>query len=107
MPGQHKPHKPNGNSVARMRADEEAFRDNAILTTSCAFCKWSYEGTALEGRELAKGHRRAEHPELKPAKRQRSSLQRFSGQKQSEWRRDGLANAAEVAAMIRRREEAA
>jgi hypothetical protein len=72
----------------------------------CAFCPWTYEGTALEGRELAKGHRRVKHPEIKPVRRKRGSLIRHVASDDGH-REEGKRNAAEVAAMVRRHEDAA
>jgi hypothetical protein len=88
-----------------MRAVEEAHRDASLIVTRCAFCPWTYEGTALEGRELAKGHRRVNHPELKPVRRKRQSLQRWTN-KQEDFREEGLAKAKVVAASLKRLEEA-
>jgi hypothetical protein len=93
-----------GKSAAEMRAEQQAAIDNAPTITRC-LCGWTYEGTALEGRELAKGHRRAHHPEIKPARRRRQSLQRWTN-KQEDFRLEGLANAKVVAASLARLEEA-
>lgn len=98
--------KGGGKSAADMWAEQRAITDQAPTTTSCAFCDWRYEGTAHEGRELAKGHRRVVHPEIKPARRRRGSLSKFQG-RQPDFQKEGLAAAAEVAAMIARRENAA
>jgi hypothetical protein len=93
-----------GKTAQQMQAEQQAFRDAAHTITRC-ICGWSYEGTALEGRELAKGHRRVHHPDLKPVRRRRQSLQRWTN-KQEDFRLEGLANAKVVAASLARLEEA-
>jgi hypothetical protein len=93
-----------GKSAADMKSEQQAAIDNAPTITRCV-CGWTYEGTALEGRELAKGHRRVHHPEIKPVRRRRQSLQRWTN-KQEEFRQEGLANAKVVAASLARLEEA-
>jgi hypothetical protein len=45
-----------GKSAADMKSEQQAAIDNAPTITRCV-CGWTYEGTALEGRELAKGRR--------------------------------------------------
>lgn len=95
-----------GKSGAEMQTEHQAHMDAAKTTTRCAFCKWTYTGRADEGRELAKGHRRVHHPDIKPVRRKRGSLNRFQG-KQPEFRDEGLARAAEVAALHKRRDEEA
>jgi hypothetical protein len=94
-----------GKSAAEMREAQQTNLDNMPTTTRCALCNWVYEGTALEGRELAKGHRRVHHPELKPVRRKRQSLQRWTN-KQEDFREEGLAKAKVVAASLKRLEEA-
>jgi hypothetical protein len=94
-----------GKSAKEMRAEHQAHIDASPIITRCAFCKWTYQGTALEGRELAKGHRRVAHPEVKPARRRRGSLGRWTS-KQEEFREEGLARAKVVAASLAKLEEA-
>jgi hypothetical protein len=65
-----------GKSQKDMKAEHQAAIDNTPITTRCAFCTWTHEGTALEGRELAKGHRRVHHPEAKAKTRRRVGLMR-------------------------------
>ena len=43
--------------------------DALPLKTLCALCPWSYEGSALDGRERAAQHRALVHPELKVKRR--------------------------------------
>jgi hypothetical protein len=95
-----------GKSKKEMLAEQQAHIDNTPITTRCAFCTWTYEGTALEGRELAKGHRRVHHPEAKPSKRRRVGLMRHVST-DDEHRAEGLARAAKVAASLARLEETA
>jgi hypothetical protein len=64
-----------GKSAKEMTAETRATMDAMPTVTRCAFCPWTYEGTASEGRELAKGHRRVHHPDVKPTRRKRQSLQ--------------------------------
>jgi len=51
-----------------LQAEEEA-RDSAALLTLCAFCEWTYTGTALEGREEALQHRAEAHPQARRKRR--------------------------------------
>jgi hypothetical protein len=95
-----------GKTAANMRADEQAWADNMPIVTSCALCDWRYEGTAYEGRELAKGHRRVHHPEAVPARRRRPSLLRHVTT-DDHWREEGRENARKVAASLARLEETA
>jgi hypothetical protein len=89
-----------------MRAEQQASLDAAPITTRCAFCDWTYQGTALEGRELAKGHRRVHHPDAKAKTRRRVGLMRHVST-DDEHRAEGLARAAKVAASLARLEETA
>lgn len=66
-----------GHTRKELRARLQERADKQPCTTRCALCGWTYTGTAYEGRELAKGHRRVHHPEIKPARRRRGTLQRF------------------------------
>ena len=52
-------------SAAEYRQREVDARDRAKLVTRCAFCRWRYTGTALEGRERALQHRLEHHPEAR------------------------------------------
>jgi hypothetical protein len=94
-----------GKSAAEMKEEQQANIDNAPLTTRCALCDWSYEGTALEGRELAKNHRTEHHPDVKQTRRRRQSLRRWTS-KQEEFRTEGLAKAKVVAESLARLEDA-
>lgn len=104
--GHHGHGKGGGKSGQEMRDELQALHDQTLTRTSCAFCSWAYEGTAVEGRELAKGHRRVAHPEIKPVRRKRGSLAKFVG-RQPDWQKEGLERAAGVAEMIARRERTA
>lgn len=57
--------KPNclGKPAAEMRADQEAWRDEGNVVERCLFCRWTYQGTAAEGRTEARAHRERLHPE--------------------------------------------
>lgn len=82
-------HKPNwlGKPAAEMHADASHWRDQQPMTTSCAFCPWSFEGTALEGRLAARGHREQHHPEAtirRPRPSRRISLQKLRSAEQQE-----------------------
>jgi hypothetical protein len=87
-----------------MKSEQQAAIDNAPTITRCV-CGWTYEGTALEGRELAKGHRRVKHPEVKSTRRRKGLLTRHS-QSDDVSRSEGLAAAAKVAASLAKLEEA-
>ena len=107
MSGKRAPYQPNGHNAAEIRAIENARRDIQPLTTLCALCDWRYEGTAHEGRELAKGHRRVQHPDLLPVRRRRNTLTRHNPRTNDGFREDSMEKAAEVAAMHARRDAAA
>lgn len=103
--GHHGTGKGGGKSTADMRAEHQIILDATETVTRCAFCKWTYTGTAGEGRELAKGHRRVHHPDAIQPRRRRGSLTRHVV-RDNGWREEGLANAAKVAASLARLEEA-
>lgn len=88
---------------AELRQKLQESADKQPLTTMCALCGWTYTGTAYEGRELAKGHRRVHHPDAIQSRRNRTTLTRFG--KDNGWRQEGLANAADVARMLERAAE--
>lgn len=94
-----------GHTRKELRQKLQESADKQPLTTLCALCGWTYTGTAYEGRELAKGHRRVHHPEVKATRRKRGSLTRFQG-RQPEFQIEGRAAAAKVAASLSRLEEA-
>lgn len=98
-----KRHVPNGLSREQLRAREQANTDQQHVITRCAFCNWTYEGTAYEGRELARGHRRVHHPDAVAVRKRHRILTRHQSRDDG-WRVEGLANAAEVAGMLARRE---
>lgn len=94
-----------GRSAADIHAAHTAWADQQEAVTRCALCDWSYFGTVAEGRALAVGHRRVHHPDRQPTRRRRGSLQRWN-KSDDGFRDEGLAGAAEVAAMLARREGA-
>lgn len=98
--------KSTGKPAAEMRADDAAARDNKLTVTACAFCDWTVTGTAAEGRKHAAEHRAREHPEVKPIRRKQSHKNRWS-HGQDDFHQEGLAHAAEVAAMWAKRESEA
>jgi hypothetical protein len=102
--GHHGHGKGGGRSAAEMRAEHQATMDAMPCVTRC-MCGWSYEGTAREGRELAKGHRRVHHPDIKPSRRRRNNITRFIAQDDG-FRSEAMQKAAEVAAMVTREEAA-
>lgn len=96
-----------GKTGAQMQAEQRADEDARPVLTRCAFCSWwVFDGTAAEGRVEAAGHRADKHPDIKPVRRRRNRLQRFSHGDDS-FRQEGLERAAEVAALHARREAAA
>jgi hypothetical protein len=110
MGGQKPPYVPGagkggGKSAKDMRAEQQAHVDASPIITRCAFCNWTYEGTALEGRELAKGHRRVHHPDVTVTRRRRGSLIRHVAS-DDEHRAGALANARKVAESLARLEDA-
>jgi hypothetical protein len=94
-----------GKSAKEMQEEAQAAQDAALISTSCAFCPWRYEGPALEGRAAAKEHRRREHPEAKQTRRRRASLIRRVSTDDN-FRTENLARAAKVAASLARLEDA-
>ncbi len=93
-----------GRTATEMRERATAWHDQQEIVTSCLHCEWRYVGTAFEGRELSKGHRRVHHPDVKQTRRRRGSLQRFNLGDQT-YRDEGNQNAAEVANMLTRAEK--
>jgi hypothetical protein len=51
--------------------------DALPLRTLCAFCEWSYEGSAADGRQEAVQHRLRAHPEANVKRRPTRHLQSF------------------------------
>jgi hypothetical protein len=49
----------------------QEWADQMPTTTACAFCGWTFHGTAAEGRVTAAEHRTLKHPDVRPAKRRR------------------------------------
>jgi hypothetical protein len=94
-----------GRSAKEMNERFQASMDDQPCITRC-LCGWTYEGTAREGRELAKGHRRVHHPDIKPSRRRRNNITRFIAQDDG-FRSEAMRKAAEVAAMVTREEAAA
>lgn len=43
--------------------------DEIPVKERCLFCRWTFSGTAVEGRHAALAHRLEKHPEVKPARR--------------------------------------
>ncbi len=95
--------KGGGHSAAHIRERFDTLRDATPLTTRCALCDWEYAGTAHEGRELARGHRRVKHPEIIEKRRRRNNIRRFNPTDDG-FREAGVKQAAEVAELHRRRE---
>lgn len=53
-----------GNRTAEsMRESHQTWADEQLMTSSCAFCDWMFEGTAVECRDEARVHREEKHPE--------------------------------------------
>ena len=96
-----------GKSGQQLRNELQAAADKQPCTTRCALCGWTYTGTAYEGRELAKGHRRAHHPDLRAKKRPRAPGRISRLTTSADHQTAGQRNAREVAEMIARRENAA
>jgi hypothetical protein len=95
-----------GKSAKTMRAEQQTAIDQTPITTRCAFCKWTHVGTALEGRELAKTHRKRKHPEAKQTRRRKGgSLMRHVTSDDS-YRAEALVRAKKVAAGLAKLEEA-
>ena len=94
-------------SAESMKATHQFWADGQVVTSSCAFCDWTHEGTALEGREEAKKHREKEHPEAcirKPRMRRRISKQKLRSASEEE---QISVDAAEARRIRAERDEAA
>lgn len=59
------PEAPKEKSLTELGGDIRAFLDQQPLKTGCAFCDWTHDGTAAEGRTAARAHRAQEHPSAK------------------------------------------
>ena len=75
--------------ASEFRQREIDSRDAAKLLTRCAFCRWRYTGTALEGRERARQHRLEHHPELlhsrrRPHRRQLTKIRQVAMSEEDE-----------------------
>lgn len=82
--------KGGGRSLTDMRAEHLAQLDGQPCVTRCLFCPWTYTGTVLEGRELAKGHRRVHHPDAvssRNRKRERSKHERRAAERAQDHQR--------------------
>lgn len=88
-----------------MNYEYRAALDNTPTRTRCAFCRWTHTGTAAEGRQRAAKHRAIHHPTVKATRRRQNHLAKWRAE--DSWRSEGLERAAEVAAMLRRREREA
>jgi hypothetical protein len=53
------------------RRREQADLDARPMTTLCAFCDWTFDGTVGAGREMAAAHRYLAHPETRTKKTRR------------------------------------
>lgn len=98
---------PFGRAAADIQAAYRELMDAQPLITRCALCpRWQHVGTADQGRDAAAAHRAERHPDVVPVRRRRGHLNRWSVSDDG-WRAEGNAQAAEVAAMLKRREAAA
>jgi len=90
LPGTRRPFEEQSQPIAEfvpktadeLRADREERRDAAPMSTSCAFCDWTFEGTAGECRDEASAHRETAHPDAQ------NRVGRRRGQSIGAWRRD-------------------
>jgi hypothetical protein len=53
----------SGKPAKVMAAEAAAVRDAQPILTSCAYCDWTHDGIAAEGRLAALEHRKLKHPE--------------------------------------------
>jgi hypothetical protein len=98
--------KNGGKPTADMYAQHAEWANAQNTKTFCAHCGWNHVGTAEDGRKQAAAHRAQNHPTLKQTRRRRGNLTRWLARDDG-WQSAGVANAREVAAMLRRREEEA
>lgn len=97
---------PFGKPSVEIRAADAAAYGAKPQTTKCLFCRWQHVGTADQGRDAAAAHRADRHPDVVQTRRRRGHLNRWNISDPS-WQEEGNAQAAEVAAMLKRREAAA
>ena len=68
--------------------------DRQRVVTRCAACRMTHRGSAVEGREWHRAHRRERHPELAATaggRRTSSQAQRTKAVADSKWKRDRYA----------------
>ena len=96
-----------GKPAAEMRAELAAARDLEPIVTRCLFCRWKYTGNAGVGRERARRHREARHPEatVRTVRRRRGGWRKKSDMTGSEAAQAAL-DAAEANRVRSEREEA-
>lgn len=95
-----------GRTGAELTRAHQEWADEQPVTELCAFCPWTYTGTAAQGRLQAAEHRAKQHPAATPTRRKRGQLHRFHPVEDS-WRQEGRENAKEIAELHRKREAAA
>lgn len=94
-------------TVTQIDADLRDWSQLQPTRTACAFCDWSFEGTAIDGRAAFLEHRESAHPEMKVSrKRKRPQVKgvvAMAPVKDDLAQRHGRARAAEIAALHERR----
>jgi hypothetical protein len=64
-------------TIGQINRELQDVYDGQPMTAGCAFCDWSFTGTAVAGREAAAFHRSTEHPEQVNGRSPRDLLNRM------------------------------
>jgi hypothetical protein len=64
-------------TIGQINRELQDVYDGQPMTAGCAFCDWSFTGTAAAGREAAAFHRSTEHPEQANGRSPRDLLDRM------------------------------
>lgn len=69
QPLRHLDGPPIEKKVGETNDEHRAWLDAQPVRTGCGLCEWAFEGTAAEGRAVAREHRETSHPRHKDASR--------------------------------------
>lgn len=94
-------------SAIRLDDTFKAWADEQPTSCSCLYCDWCFEGSAGECRAAHVAHRLESHPELKPKRRRRTNLARFTKSRPDDYQEGAVKHAAEIRALWAKRESEA
>lgn len=95
-----------GKKIGEINADHQEWLDAQELTTACAFCDWSFTGRSDVGRDAARQHREAKHPEANVRRSRRGSLIVPKHRRTEAEEAEAAVNAAEANRVRAEREDA-